>query len=326
MDTNQLVELVRNSSSDDELLSKLEKLDLTPELLNTLSTDPEWIGFAPIHWTMFRKFTKSSYYLFEKGADVNIEVENFRRMGWTPLFYAISNNDLEMIKYLLKRGGDATHTTPNGGILEALFYDNMRIIKQQFESFTRINNPSEANVEALLATLRQDHLFRVEILNILLDEGVDVNIRDQHGCSTFVVTCRFDGDHGVFYPLVNEMVEKKLKHIRSEINKNDIELFTILVYAGFTILTNNLSGATELMYLTESGNLELIKLFVLMGQDPNAVDRYGEKAEQYAADLLDFKVYDFLKSFQRSLKFEAVRSAFLNKVDLSKLPELVRDF
>lgn len=331
MDADELIDIIKQSKSDDELLVKLKELDLTPELLNSLSksTNPySWIGFAPIHWTMFLKFTKSSYYLFEKGTDVNIKVENCRREGWTPLFYAVSNNDLEMVKYLLERGGDVTCITRSGNILDPLFYYNKRNITiNRFQAFMFIFDPDKPDVQTLLATLRQDHLIRVEILNLLLSEGIDVNVRSEDGASMFIATARLEGDYDTLYPLVNEMIQKHSKCLRTEIDKNDIELFTILVRAGFTIpFYGDTDGITELMYLTESRNLELIKLFILMGQDPDDSDDNGKTALSYAFDVGDFKTCEFLKTFQYSLAFESIRSAFLNRVDISKLPDILKTF
>src|SRR3990167_1269475 len=349
MNVDELIKLVRESPSDEILLEALCGVSLTSELVNSFSTGKGLDGkFAPIHWTLYRNFTKSSRYLIEKGTDINLEVKNKRNEAWTPLFYAVLNNNLEMVEYLLEKGANAKHVVmlhhhPNtifDNILSVLFTFKEHTVMEQVEGlFSPLEGQDhtrkieeftgELNEEHILETIKnihEAHLIRVKILKLLLNvERIDVDSWKRGNFVIFKATPYYNPSHIVFYPPRSEKAQTQLKPLRDEVYKNDIELFTMMIHTGL-VPKNFGDGFTELMSFTESRNLELIKLYILTGQDPNTETIHGRKAEWYASECDDKETCQYLQTFDKSLKFEARRSMFLNGIDISMINEYVKDF
>lgn len=61
-------------------------------------------GWTPLHFASVRGHGNVAQLLINKGADVNVETFGSR---WTPLWLAINNNRLEVIRLLIKCGGKA---------------------------------------------------------------------------------------------------------------------------------------------------------------------------------------------------------------------------
>src|SRR3990167_2748044 len=332
---------IKESVSDEALLKVLRTLALTPRILNLYDDEK----FAPIHWTMFKRFSESSKYLIEKGADINIRVLSNNNYGWTPIAYAVATNNLEMVEYLLEKGPNMeidTFLVEQCNILAIFFGQKDDNIERRFEILfvghddyrffdadQLKNQLKQAELDDLLKTLREEHIIQVKILKLLLDtKGVDVNIRNSNGNMAFISTPgrTYSLSYELFYPPENEKATEQLKPLRDEVYKNDVELFTIMARAGLVLPTIDKRGNIPLERVIDSGNLEMIKLYLLLNQDPNNEDYYRNNLANYALHIKFVYIYEYLKSFDRSLKFEAMRSIFSNGVDISLIPDTLKNF
>jgi uncharacterized protein len=52
--------------------------------------------------------------LLKKGANVNAELTSTAAMGWTALHYAAVNGDVELVKYLIRKGANVNHKSAEG--------------------------------------------------------------------------------------------------------------------------------------------------------------------------------------------------------------------
>ena len=86
--------------------------------------------------------------LIEMGADVNAKTKN----DYTPLYYAVRNDNVVLVKLLIEMGADIGVGTSYGVIL--------------LHGAVRRNNPTEENTE---------------IVKLLIDLGLDVNAKDYSG-------------------------------------------------------------------------------------------------------------------------------------------------
>lgn len=57
--------------------------------------------------------------LLKKGANINAELTSTAAMGWTALHYASINGDVELVKYLIRKGANVNHKSAEGS--SALF-------------------------------------------------------------------------------------------------------------------------------------------------------------------------------------------------------------
>lgn len=116
--------------------------------------------------------------LLSGGADVNAKDENYD--GITPLFIAVENGDLAVIRLLLDMGAnpnaeDKTGRTP------LMFIDSdatPELIKVLIHAGARINSVDDSGNTAILNAIGS---AKPEVLQALIDAGADVNMSDETG-------------------------------------------------------------------------------------------------------------------------------------------------
>ena len=169
----------------------------------------------------------------ESGMDLNCNESRWRyqengqyipiRDKWTPLMYACSNNDVEMIKRLLAYGADVN-----------------------------VMSQSEPGASYVVTTAVLASIGNEEILQVLLDHGADVDLTDRRGNTALVslLTEReedyVDDDEG-FNPADTEpMSPEILKGVRALLDR------------GLDIMHKNNMGKTALDYVEEGSEIKAL--------------------------------------------------------------------
>ena len=115
-------------------------------------------------------------YLLEKGGNINDKDDKCR----TALIYASMSVDLETVKYLIEKGADVNAKDNNGStaLMDASSGGCLEIIKYLIENGADINDKDNDGSTALIYASRKGHLETVEYL---LEKGADVNIKNNNG-------------------------------------------------------------------------------------------------------------------------------------------------
>lgn len=102
-----------------------------------VNTRDSTFGWSPLHWATSSGQKEIVTLLLEKGADVNVRDENF----WTPLHEAISNNDLKIASLLLEKGADVNVEDKNlwTPLHEAISNNDLKIASLLLEKGANVN-------------------------------------------------------------------------------------------------------------------------------------------------------------------------------------------
>ncbi|WP_440895448.1 ankyrin repeat domain-containing protein [Amphibacillus sp. Q70] len=120
--------------------------------------------------------------LIEQGADINIRNNNQDNV----LLYAGAEGLLEIVKLAIRAGADTTLTNRYGGIalIPASERGHVEVVKELLtHSDTNANHINHLHWTALLEAviLGDGGTNHQEIVQLLVDHGADVNIRDENG-------------------------------------------------------------------------------------------------------------------------------------------------
>lgn len=117
-------------------------------------------------------------YLLEKG---NVDINSVGYLGMTALsLSSIEEGDLEMFKYLLKKGADVNVKNDDGStaLMIASLYGNLEMVKYLIENGADINAKDNDGSTALIYASKWANLEEVEYL---VKNGTDINIKDIEG-------------------------------------------------------------------------------------------------------------------------------------------------
>lgn len=133
-------------------------------------------------------------------ADVNA-VNNY---GWSPLFFAADNSNSDVVAFLVDNGADINAVSSEGvtPLLIANDVDSVKILCKT----TNINKPNDSGITPLIGFSMRD--ISVEAINILLENGANVNIVDK------------DGETALSYAIENGNFEAALILLNNNANPN----------------------------------------------------------------------------------------------------------
>ncbi|GFS21842.1 histone-lysine N-methyltransferase EHMT2 [Elysia marginata] len=113
------------------------------------------------------------YILSTERLDVNIEDDG----GWTPIIWATESQLLDVVKFLIKHGGDPSKkdNEENTGLHWAAFSGSLDISEVFLDLGCELDSPNEHGDRPLHIAARQDHY---DIVVLLLARGANVNLKN----------------------------------------------------------------------------------------------------------------------------------------------------
>lgn len=209
--------------------------------------------------------------LIQCGANVNAKDYE----GFTPLYFAIHNDDSDFMNILIANGAEVNTKYPGGETLLKSAAKTGRTEAVQFllEAGANINENDNGRT-ALHAMLDigssnyNKYRLSKDTLELLLSKGADVNLKDKDGRTPLHFAAESaDGD------IVELLLDKG-----ADINAKDDE-----------------SGFTALHHAAQFGNENAAELLITRGADINAKDNQGH-TPLYTAVNHDYKFAEFLIS------------------------------
>ena len=175
----------------------------------------------------------------------------------TPLFQAVSGDEIEEAKNLIARGESVNAKDKNYGNITPLFLavenGNLEIAEMLLDFGAKINAKDENKQTPLM---RLDSDASPELVRLLIKHGAKVNLTDDEGNTALILAA----------------------------NYAKAEVLRELVTNGANVNARNKDGRTALMNAAEEGNLENIRALILAGADVNTKNKEGETARDLADD------------------------------------------
>jgi len=200
--------------------------------------------------------------LIESGIDVN----GIGSEGFTPLMMATSEDEAEIVSYLLKHGAK---------------------VNQKFNGWTAL---IEAADEGSLASMK-----------LLLKAGAEVNYYWNQGSPSAITMAASEGELKCLQLLLKYGADINGKgsslpplHMAAAEDKRDIVDF--LISKNVNINRKDAAGRTALMYAASEGKKHIVIKLLEAGADKSIVDSNGNNAFDYAEEQEEFETRNYLDS------------------------------
>ena len=217
--------------------------------------------------------------LIDAGADVNVKIN----WGWTPLFLAASNSQIEIAQLLITAGADVNSRDPDGTTLLMIAARNghTEIARLFIAECVDVNARNNCHNTALMMALENGYIGTAQLL-IAAHADVDASDSDGH---TALMFAAYTG---------RTEIAQLLIAAHADVNASDNNGGTALMFAaengyigtaqlliaaaGADVNDTNNQGMTALMWAAETGHTEIVRLLIAAGADVNVKDRYGRTA------------------------------------------------
>jgi len=252
-DPNYINKYKSNALSKSSYLGKLEIVKMLLEHKITLDN----INNALITASISNKLDIVKL-LLNHNASPNILDENKR----SPLMWASTHDNYEMVKLLFEKGGNINYINP---------------------IFNSILTNSIIN-------------YNFNIFKFLLDNKVDIYQKDYMGQNSFYVACQYQRrDMIQLFIDYGYKEDDEFKVILTATAKNWLETLKVLLKNSFQINIINNKGITPLMYACKNGNYEIVKLLLDNGANFTTKDISGFNATRMALIYENPEIYKLLK-------------------------------
>lgn len=200
--------------------------------------------------------------LIKNGYDMNDRVFN----GSQLLAHAITNNSIDVVKYLLNNGVNLYDLTSFPPIYNAVIANNVEIVKIILERMAK--DKGKAKIDNFIID-EASKIGNPSIIKLLIDAGANFNVP-------------------------YEYILKIPLHVASENGK--LDAVKILADKVKDINIGNGDKTTSLMFASKNGHLDVVKFLIEKGANVNLIDKYDKTALKYALYNNHVKVAEYLLS------------------------------
>ncbi len=286
-------------------------------------------GRTPLMAMLERGYQDNCLSMISKGADVNAKDKH----GYPVMYYALSNsNSAETIKNLIAKGAEVNFTSPDGvpAICYAARNCGTEALQVLLDSGTDITACDKYGANAIIYAATDS--FRRGNITWLVEQGLDINCKGRNGMTPLLMLC--DKNKGSYFEecmniildnggdinAVDDRGRNALIILITDMAVSDYDLETgyeILTARGIDVNQGDEKGKTPLMYIGEELFYDdetltiCVNALISGGADLNLTDSYGNTALMHAARNGNFKAVRLLmeKGADKTLKNNSGQTA-----------------
>ena len=203
------------------------------------------------------------------------------------LSIACMNEQINTVKLLIEKGCDVNEKDHLGKTMlhEMCRTGNIEIIKLLIKNGARLNEQSNTGKTELFYGIEPIKENSIEIIKILLKNGANVNLKDKN-----------EGT------LIHKLAGEQNKEQESK------KLMRLLIVKGAKIDERDKYGYTPLMNICYfHDNLEMIKLLIKNGANPEKVDKQNKKAINLACANNQTKIVNYLMRYEKDINRQDIK-------------------
>ncbi len=239
-------------------------------------------GEISIFSALWSKSTDLMSYLIDQGADVN----QLNEGGSSLLWVAIDLHKKDFVRLLIDKGANLNLAVKDG--LTPFFLavrECPDVLQNMLDKGVDINRKDKYGDTALLVSVNNDSLIA---LQTLLRYKADLNIQNKNGQTALILACQIQNE----------------------------EIAGLLIKAGSALEIRDVNGRSAMHIAVLNGNPVLVKALIDAGADLNAKDKDGFTALDYALKYAYKDIARLLKSKHAKTEYKNASQA-VGKIDLS---------
>jgi len=224
---------------------------------NQLDPNYQFDGVSMLAYAIDNKKNTIATLLIAHGAKLDRMVtDKYDPQPVSLLYYAVDKNNLELTKALVKRGVNVDYQSSKG----------------------------KTPIRIALATNKLD------IAQVLLDAGADINIRDHDNMHGLLKATENDHDEAVIFAISHKanldyQIEGGKTALMLAVQKKNTIIIKALLEAGANTAIQNTSGKTALMMAVTDVSLNIIALLLSYPVDLTIKDDIGRTVVDYAEKM-----------------------------------------
>jgi ankyrin repeat protein len=283
---------------------------------------------TPLNMAILNGKDNVSEYLIEHGSDLRHQ----NIMGYSPLHLSARHNRVATAGLLIARGVDLDRRDKNDRTplnYLTLMTDNIEAARLLIKSGADINAKDSSGMMPLNHAV---HGNSPGLIDLLLDNGADINTTPAGGPITWVRMAASIGSARMFNVLVEKVGEDLFKKesdgesiMRSAISGGSFEIVKMLLAKNIPIdMEANIYGWTPLHYAANKGSLELIKLLAEKGVDIDRRTNNGKSAYNIAEEKGHKEALSLITKLGGSTepqKFPILKGPYLGQTPPEDKPE-----
>lgn len=228
--------------------------------------------------------------------DFNVNVID-SSTGKTALDYAVENQHISVIKFLLNHNANPNFQDEWQEIPLMLALDNLKIVHMLIGK-TNVNMKDAQGMTPLMLALRklnplfskdsEDNKKYTAVAQALLDANADVNISNIYGQTALMDAVQY-ADINLAEKIILKGADINAKNNAGEtaltlaVKQNRYNVVNLLIRNGADVNVVNQNGQTALMEAAQNGQTQMAKLLIKKGADFSLVNKSNETAFTVAA-------------------------------------------
>lgn len=193
------------------------------------------------------------------------------RQKMTPLFYAVRNNQLETVKFLISLGAELEHadkkqSTP---FYQSVLYSDLEILKTLYKAKCNINHQNHYQRSSLMKAIYLCKEAKTEYLLGLPE--IDIHLTDSNGRTVLHMACWGNGGG------------KKGKKVRDKILDDYAKVIPALLEKGADVSAKDRDGNSPLMISCSTNSLDSVKFWFEHGFSFEHINNFKENPLMIAA-------------------------------------------